>query len=77
MSDILLLPGDPGFNETLALSPPPWIPDSETGNTFVMGADGLLRGADSNSLTEYLEGGEYDEVMGDFFFFEDDEDEPW
>lgn len=73
---LLLLPGDPGFSETLALNPPP--SPNHQGNIFVMGAEGLLRFADDADLEEYLLGGEYDEIMGDQDLdFEEGEEDEW
>lgn len=68
MSGLLLLPGDPEYEDTLATTLPfDWqevatyhggdygfVVDSETG---------LLRVEDSVGITEYVEGGEYDERL--------------
>lgn len=59
-SDILLLPGDDGFEETLTLA---WeVMYSKNHAVAVYGSDGLIRSIqDERELREYLEGGEYDE----------------
>lgn len=59
---VLLLPGMPGFLETLA-SPPPM---AKQGNHFVCraGTD-VLEEVNHADLNEYLEGGEYEERMAE------------
>lgn len=72
----LILPGDPLFDITLATPPPAWKVQQQLTSdplNFVVDAEsGLLRVATPEELTEYLYGGEYDEVMG-----EEDEEEYW
>lgn len=65
---LVILPGDPEFDWTLACTlPPGWV---EVANqvsqqiAFIASADsGLLRPATDAELTEYLYGGEYDERL--------------
>ncbi len=58
-SDVLLLPHDEGFQETLLLA---WdILNKRASQFCVIGLDGLPRSASEDDLTEYLEGGEYEE----------------
>lgn len=66
MESLLLLPGQPGFQEILSTTPPPNLKgNNETNNqTAVMGIDGLLRAINSQrELDEYILGGEYEIVM--------------
>ena len=61
-----MLPGDPGFNETLLIPPPGWREvANRDGDTyaFVVGEDGLARPVTSSELDEYMDGGEYDERL--------------
>jgi len=60
----LILPGDPEFHLTLGTVKPP-VEDQSA--NFVFRAGSLVMEAVTNDrdLDEYLEGGEYDEVMGD------------
>jgi hypothetical protein len=64
----LILPGDPGFYETLATPPPGWR-DAICGQdnyAFVVRANtGLAEPVGMRELEEYLEGGEYDERLAD------------
>jgi hypothetical protein len=63
---LIMLPGDPGFNETLLTPRPDWQDvASRDGDTyaFVVGEDGLARPVTSPELEEYMEGGEYDERL--------------
>ncbi|WNZ24848.1 hypothetical protein HJG54_19675 [Leptolyngbya sp. NK1-12] len=65
---MLILPGDPEFETTLATAlPPDWIAVAERMGQqccFVADRDsGLLRPATDAELTEYLYGGEYDERL--------------
>lgn len=67
---MLILPGDPGFDFTLATAiPPGWLAVAEQIGqqcSFVADRDsGLLRPATDQELTEYLYGGEYDERLED------------
>lgn len=69
MSDLLFLPGDPEYEDTLATTLPfgwqevaayhggdyGFVVDSETG---------LLRVEDSAGIRDYVEGGEYGERLG-------------
>lgn len=58
-SDVLLLPSDEGFQETLLLA---WdIFNKRVSQFCVIGLDGMPRNASEDDLTEYLEGGEYEE----------------
>jgi hypothetical protein len=63
----LLLPGDPGFYETLATPPPDWGEAAKRdGNNYafvVEPGSGLARAVDMRDLEEYLEGGEYEERL--------------
>jgi hypothetical protein len=72
---MLLLPGDPGFEEILAHNPPPDCRgNDEVGRAVVFGADGMPRTAHNLAdLDDYLFGGEWDEVAieQDDPFFED------
>lgn len=73
----LILPGDPLFDVTLATPPPVWKVQQQLTSdplNFVVDADsGILRVATPDELTEYLYGGEYDEVMEG----EEDDEEWW
>lgn len=64
---MLILPGDPEFNATLATPPPNWrqVAASLSGEyAFVARTgSGLLEPVSFRELDEYLEGGEYDERM--------------
>ena len=64
---LLILPGDPGFEEVLGSHlPPGWQQFACKNSEFCFVADsdtGLLRPATTNETTEYLEGGEYDERL--------------
>lgn len=67
MSDIILLPGDPGFNQTLLLSRPPGWQQvaAKNGNGAAMVEDsstGIMKPVDEKGLEEYMYGGEYDEA---------------
>jgi hypothetical protein len=55
---MLLLPGDPGFLEILYGQLPP----VQSAVYVVREGTGLLEPATEEDLSEYLEGGEYDEV---------------
>lgn len=66
MESLLLLPGDPGFDAIQALNPPPGQANSETGRTYYMGLNGILKQAETQiELDEYLLGGAYEEVIRD------------
>lgn len=66
-NSLLILPGDPWFEITLALPPPNWKQvAAKDGNTYAFVAsasNGLLRPVTSKQLEEYLEGGEYTERL--------------
>ena len=65
----LILPGDPRFDETLAMPPTFWRHHAEkVGGQVAFVADagsGLLRPASGQELEEYLFGGEYDDRIDD------------
>ncbi|WP_036488028.1 hypothetical protein [Myxosarcina sp. GI1] len=67
MSDILYLPGDPGFNETLLTPRPDWrhvaAKDGDTYAFVFEPGSGIARPVTQTELDEYLEGGEYDERL--------------
>lgn len=61
-----MLPGDPGFEETLMTPRPDWRTVANCDGdsyAFVVGEDGLARPVTSSELEEYMEGGEYDERL--------------
>ena len=63
---LIMLPGDPGFNETLLTPRPDWEEvAARDGNTYalVVGEDGIARPVTSIELEEYLEGGEYEQRL--------------
>lgn len=67
---MLILPGHPLFDYTLFCAiPPDWRKTADQigqNCCFVATAgSGLLRPATPNELEDYLNGGEYDEVMGE------------
>ncbi|NER32021.1 MAG: hypothetical protein F6J89_31555 [Symploca sp. SIO1C4] len=65
--DLLILPGNPWFEITLATLLPDWQQAAAIdGNTYAFVAsaeDGLLRAVTSNELEDYLNGGEYEERL--------------
>lgn len=68
MSEILWLPGDKGFNETLLLSrSPEWKQvANKTGIGAAMVEDaetGIMKPVDEKGLEEYMYGGEYDAAL--------------
>jgi hypothetical protein len=67
IDSLLLLPGDVGFEEILAHTPPPDCRgNSEIGRVVMFGADGMPRTANSLAeLEDYAFGGEWDEVVMD------------
>lgn len=75
---MLILPGDPEFSATLATPPPNWrqVAANLSGEyAFVARTgSGLLEPVSFRELDEYLDGGEYDERMGEIAG-EGDEDE--
>lgn len=63
---MLILPGDPDFDSTLALPPPNWRRFAESTPDFAFVAragSGLLEPVSMADLDEYLEGGEYDDRL--------------
>lgn len=61
---MLILPGDPGFYETLATPPPGWrnqIPSSNNAYFIVRQGCNLLQPVSEQEYLEYVEGGEFDE----------------
>jgi hypothetical protein len=63
---MLILPGSPLFDLTLATPPPNWREAAaRDGDTFafVVGLDGIARPVTAIELEDYLEGGEYDERL--------------
>ena len=66
MNNKLLLPGDPGFAETMATAMQPgWQNVAATASTswaFCLRDDGLMVPLVDAELEDYLYGGEYDEV---------------
>jgi hypothetical protein len=66
---MLILPGDPEFNLTLATPPPNWrqVAERLSGEyAFVARAgSGMLEPVSFGELDEYLDGGEYDERMSE------------
>jgi hypothetical protein len=73
MEPLILLPGDPGFQEILGMAlPPGWRGERDRLHgeyAFVADAQtGMLRTASEAELLEYIEGGEYEqrlEALGD------------
>jgi hypothetical protein len=64
---MIILPGTPLFDHTLASVPPPWL-WREVGSTnyvsFVADHEtGLLRPVDPEGLSQYIDSGEYDERL--------------
>ncbi|HEY9696749.1 MAG TPA: hypothetical protein V6D10_05770 [Trichocoleus sp.] len=75
---MLILPGHPLFNATLgAALPPGWLDvANSSGGEFAFVArsgSGLLEPVFGAALDEYLEGGEYDERLGEIDEVEPDE----
>ena len=66
---MLILPGNPEFDLTLATPPPDWkIKAYQSGESIAFAMDyntNLFRPVTPNELQEYIEGGEYDEVYQD------------
>lgn len=78
-SDILLLPGEEEYSNTILQAALLFNPDTFHSNDRALVQDaltGLYKSVNRNELTEYLEGGEYDELNSgvdcgnDFFNFE-------
>ena len=67
---MLILPGHPLFDVTLATPPPDWKVKQEKSNdgiNFVKDLEtGIFRSVNDQELTEYLCGGEYEEVMSEY-----------
>ncbi|NEO34280.1 MAG: hypothetical protein F6K36_28530 [Symploca sp. SIO3C6] len=65
--DLLILPGNPWFEITLATLLPDWQQAAaKDGNTYAFVAsaeDGLLRAVSSKELEDYLNGGEYQQRL--------------
>lgn len=79
---MLILPGEPEFDETLATTlPPDWqFLAGANGDDygFVVDADsGLIRVENSAGIREYLRGGEYDERLAQIDDDDDDDDFYW
>ena len=77
---MLILPGDPEFDETLSTTlPPDWQFLAGTNGDdygFVVDADsGLIRVENSDGIREYVWGGEYDERLAQIEDDDDDDDE--
>lgn len=66
---MLILPGHPLFDLTLATPPPDWRLKQEKANegiNFVKDSEtGIFRSVTQHELMEYLLGGEYEEVMSE------------
>lgn len=66
---MLILPGHPLFDLTLATPPPDWRLKQEKTNegiNFVKDVEtGIFRSVTQQELMEYLLGGEYDEAMSE------------
>ncbi len=66
-ADMLFYPGDPEFDLTLTTFPPNWrefaFRNSGEAVFIAEPGSGLLRPANSQELTEYLHGGEYDQRL--------------
>lgn len=66
---MLILPGHPLFDITLATPPPDWQIKQEKSNegiNFVKDVEtGIFRSVNQQELMEYLLGGEYEEVMNE------------
>jgi hypothetical protein len=63
---LIMLPGEPGFEQTLMTPRPDWIEAANRDGdsyAFVVGEDGLARPVTSRELTEYLDGGEYEQRL--------------
>lgn len=60
MDSLLLLPGQPGFNEILATPPP----DPTKSKNFVVRKGGwVAESVDEQALQDYFDSGEYDERL--------------
>ena len=66
---MLILPGNPLFDLTLATPPPDWESvANKDGDTYAFVAEpksGLMRPVTSKELKDYLHGGEYDERLAE------------
>lgn len=65
---MILLPGDPGFAETLATPPPNWGQvAARDGSSYAYavrpGSGGVAEAVTLTELNEFLNGGEYDERL--------------
>jgi hypothetical protein len=72
----LILPGDLEYERTLASIPPDWRNVAEkTNGSFAFVADHetrLLKAVNGQDFREYVLGGEYEEVVGEEFFLEEE-----
>ncbi len=72
---MLILPGDPIFDWTLATMPPPGF---QRGSILVADSQtGILRPVSLPELREYIEGGEYAERMYSIGDSDDPEESSW
>lgn len=66
---MIILPGNPLFDMTLATPPPDWkVKQEKSGGAINFVKDeetGIFRSVTPDELMEYLLGGEYDEVIGE------------
>lgn len=66
---LIMTPDSPFFYEILQSTPPPTSKeriDSDHSGVFVCDSvTGIMRPATNDELTEYVEGGEYDEILKD------------
>ncbi|GAX37890.1 hypothetical protein [Nodularia sp. NIES-3585] len=73
---VIILPGDPAFDWTLAFPPPDWkqtAAKDPDGFAFVVEpGSGIARVATASDLEEYLYGGEYDERLDEIGETEED-----
>ncbi|MBE9193885.1 hypothetical protein IQ219_00745 [Synechocystis sp. LEGE 06083] len=78
MPGLILIPGDPGFDEILYTSPPPDVKPTDNNFCYVVGADGIPRSITGDrELEDFLYGGEYDLMMQTYGEPEDWELEEW
>ncbi len=74
---VIILPGDPAFDWTLATPPPNWQKEAAKdpdGFAFVVEpCSGLVRVATADDLEDYLYGGEYDDRLDEIGEGDDDE----
>lgn len=77
---MILLPGDPGFDETLSALPFGWRSvAAAAGGEFAFicraGSAGLMEAVPWSEAEEYIEGGEWDERLEEIEASKDDEPE--